>query len=75
MANVPNVSAAERADSRVRELGALRQAALRRAQDYRLSGQLVPGSLREELAENEQQFRQALEAYKETTGAAATQEV
>jgi hypothetical protein len=63
MASVPSESAAAGAASRIRELGLVRQAALKRARGYRLSGQLVPGSLRDELAENEHELELALGSY------------
>jgi hypothetical protein len=52
-------------DARIRELGHLRQAAFHQARVYRRKGQLVPGSLREEIAENERALLQAIESYSE----------
>ena len=53
----------------IRELTLYRQAAYGRADTYRREGQLVPGSLRDEITENAQQLRHALERYAEATQA------
>lgn len=63
-----SVLAAEQADTRVRALWVARQDALARARGYRLRGQLVPGSLREEIAENGRDFRWALASYARANG-------
>jgi hypothetical protein len=57
---------AESLGSQIRQLTLSRQASYDRARTYRRDGQLVPASLREDIAENGHQLRQALERYTET---------
>jgi hypothetical protein len=68
-------SAAERDESLARDLGSQihhlvleRQAAYERARVYRGTGQLVPGSLRDEIAANGLLLRAAIKRYGEATG-------
>jgi hypothetical protein len=51
----------------IRRLTVRRQAAFDQARAYRRNGQLVPGSLREEIADNGNQLRDALKRYTDAT--------
>ena len=62
---------AEWADDRIRALWLTRQSALARAQGFRLNGQLVPGSLSDEIIENGRELWLALDSYARCTGSSA----
>jgi hypothetical protein len=62
------ISLTESLGDRVVVLAQRRQAAYERARGHRRAGQLVPGSLDQEMAENGVQLRHALERYTEATG-------
>ena len=62
------ISLTERLGHRVVVLAQRRQAAYERARGHRRAGQLVPGSLDQEMAENGVQLKHALERYTEATG-------
>jgi hypothetical protein len=51
----------------IRQLTLHRRAAYDRARTYRRDGQLVPGSLRDEIAENGRQLQHALQGYSDAT--------
>ncbi len=51
----------------IRRLTLRRQAAYDEARTFRRNGQLVPGSLREEIADNASQLREALKRYTDAT--------
>jgi hypothetical protein len=53
----------------IRQLILHRLAAYARARTYRRDGQLVPGSLRDDIADNARQLRQALDGYSSMTQA------
>lgn len=65
---VQGISLTESLGNRIVALAQHRQAAYEQARWHRRAGQLVPGSLDQEIAENSVQLRQALERYTETTG-------
>ena len=62
------ISLVESLGNRIAALTERRQAAYEQARGHRRAGQLVPGSLDQEMAENGVQLRQALERYTEATG-------
>jgi hypothetical protein len=62
------ISATDSLSDRILVLTQRRQAAYERARTYRAGGQLVPGSLDQEMVENGLQLQQALERYTEATG-------
>ena len=55
----------ESTGDQIRSLAQRRQAALRKAATCRREGQLVPGSVSQELAENASELRGAMERYRE----------
>ena len=67
-AELRGISATDSLGDRILVLTQRRQAAYERARTYREGGQLVPGSLDQEMVENGLQLQQALERYTEATG-------
>ena len=62
------ISAADSIGDRILVLTQRRQAAYDRARTYRAGGQLVPGSLDQEIVENGLQLEHALRRYNEAAG-------